>query len=241
MIETNNNQIEEYYDEYVSRQVKSGINRRHKSIADFCQNFCGMNAGSNILEVGCGVGTATTLLADIVTEGTVLAIDISSKSVEEAKKALGNRANVSFMVSDMTGFNRLTEFDLIVMPDVIEHIPIEQHAALFEKLERSLVPGGKIMVHIPDPDYSDYIRQNQPELLQIVDQSLRFNDFVNSLSRTALDVIYWERYSVFKTPFDYRRIVLEKSTKEERSFISKQESLRAKLAKKITRFWKNRR
>lgn len=236
MTEIENKQIEEYYDEYVFRQVKSGINKRHESIVQFCKDSCCLNASSKVLEIGCGVGTATTLLSAIVTEGSILAIDISQKSIQEAKKALGNQQNVEFLVSDMTDFESKEQFDLIVLPDVIEHIPVDQHANLFHKLESCLKVDGKIMIHIPDPDYTDYIRDNKPELLQVVDQSLRFNDLVQSFSKTNLDVVYWERYSVFMKPFDYRRIILEHGEREYRRFDHVQTRLLSRLKRKVKRF-----
>jgi len=226
-----NDVIEGYYDEYVARQVRTGVNNRHRAITKFARSKCGLNSHSKLLEIGCGVGTATSLFADIITSGSILAVDISPKSIETAKQVLGNANNIEFRVSDMSDFDEPSSFDIIILPDVLEHIPREQHKNLFERLERSLTKDGTILINIPDADYTDYIRDNQPELLQVVDQSLRFADFADALAGTNLDVICWERYSIFMKPFDYRRIILKKD--KELLFESKKENFASKVIRKI--------
>lgn len=205
-----NSEIAAYYDKFSIKQQISGINRRHRAIVAFSQAFCKLNKSTVVLEVGCGVGTVTRLLADIATEGRVHAIDISSQNIITAKANLQKYTNVSFEISDMSNFIARNEYDLVVLPDVIEHIPLDQHAALFIRLGDCLKPDGLIHINIPDPDYLDFVREESPEKLQIIDQSLRHNDFSSTFQLSHLELLHWERYTVFNRPFDYRRIVLGK-------------------------------
>lgn len=41
-----------------------------------------------MLEIGCGVGTLTELLSQYITRGSMVAVDISTESVEIARKRL---------------------------------------------------------------------------------------------------------------------------------------------------------
>jgi trans-aconitate 2-methyltransferase len=98
--------------------------------------------------------------------------------------------------------------DFIVFPDVLEHIPKENHNRIFKNICESIHPDSKVCIHIPDPVNLDYIRKYQPELLQIIDQSLYLEDFAQALEGTPLMVDLYERYALFSKNPDYNWIVL---------------------------------
>ena len=201
----NRKQIADFYDQYSDQQKKIWVNIRHRSIMQRLQKN-GLNGSSNVLEIGCGVGTLTSLL--VKKAGQVLAVDISPASIEMAKKNLGNHSNIRFLVSDMSDFSTTEKFDLIVLPDVLEHIPVEQHHALFGKLKNVLSPKGKICIHIPDPYALEWIRKHTPELMQIIDQSLYTDQLLGSIYPHQLTLHKLERYCLQKELPDYQWIEL---------------------------------
>ncbi|MCU0402738.1 MAG: class I SAM-dependent methyltransferase, partial [Algoriphagus sp.] len=113
-----------FYDQFAEKQAKTGINSRHLSILDKVKQ-AGLQANHRILEVGCGIGTVSHLLATQVPNGKVLAVDISPESIEKAKVLWKDQKNLNFEVSDMSDFDKKGEtFDFFVFPDVLEHIPV---------------------------------------------------------------------------------------------------------------------
>ncbi len=203
MSQKSQKEIAEFYDEYSNQQSRIGVNIRHRTIMKRLKS-CGMTNESAVLEIGCGIGTLTSLL--VKKAGSLLAVDISPSSIEIAKKNLGNHSNISFLVSDMSNFDTSKKFDFIVLPDVLEHIPLEQHAALFKTFKSVLAENGKICIHIPDPYALEWIRANQPELLQIIDQSIYSNLLTDSIYQAELALHKLERYCLQKTLPDYQWI-----------------------------------
>jgi len=64
-------QVAEFYDQYSSQQGKIGVNIRHRSILKRLVKL-GLSKNSSILEIGCGIGTLTSLL--VKNAGSVLAV-----------------------------------------------------------------------------------------------------------------------------------------------------------------------
>jgi cyclopropane fatty-acyl-phospholipid synthase-like methyltransferase len=203
MSQKSQKEIAEFYDEYSNQQSRIGVNIRHRTIMKRLKSS-GMTNESSVLEIGCGIGTLTSLL--VKKAGSLLAVDISPSSIEIAKKNLGHHSNISFLVSDMSNFDTSKKYDFIVLPDVLEHIPVEQHSALFKTFKSILAENGKICIHIPDPYALEWIRANQPELLQIIDQSIYSNLLTDSIYQADLALHKLERYCLQKTLPDYQWI-----------------------------------
>jgi cyclopropane fatty-acyl-phospholipid synthase-like methyltransferase len=113
--------VESYYDEYVPRQTATGVNARHKSIARLLISF-GLQPDHRVLEIGCGIGTVTGLVAEKLSAGgSLLATDLSPKSIEAAKRRLAGFGNVRLLAGDILSLDLNDIFDVVVLPDVIEH------------------------------------------------------------------------------------------------------------------------
>jgi trans-aconitate 2-methyltransferase len=135
--------IRNYYDRYVGRQVNAGINERHHLIRDFAV-LHGLKDGMNVLEIGCGIGTLTGLLLKEVPQGRLTATDLSPASVEQARKLLRERPNLVLVAGDSTEKTPDGPFDMIILPDVLEHIPFERQPFLFKQIKRELATNGRV-------------------------------------------------------------------------------------------------
>ena len=104
-------------------------------------------AGSRVLEVGCGVGAQTIVLARNSPEALITSIDISAKSLEQAKRTVESAGfgNVRFQQEDIFELSfEARSFDHLFVCFVLEHLrrPSEALAAL----RKLLRPGGTITV-----------------------------------------------------------------------------------------------
>jgi ubiquinone/menaquinone biosynthesis C-methylase UbiE len=100
--------VEEYYDNFSSEQVKTGINKRHHSIHQWLLKF-GLKPHHNCLEIGCGIGTQTELLTSFLKEGKITSVDISSESIQIAKKRLNRFKNLDLIAADRAYTDRKTQ------------------------------------------------------------------------------------------------------------------------------------
>lgn len=210
-MEESKNQIVNFYDKFAERQVKTGINSRHLSILDKVKN-AGLKSHHRILEVGCGIGTVSHLLATQVPKGKVLAVDISPESITRASQLWKTQTNLKFEISDMSDFEKAnTKYDFFVFPDVLEHIPVEQHEQLFERIKAHAHAESVIFVHIPAPRYLQYMIKNQPEKLQVIDQPLDTGDLIKNISKQGFYLEKMDTYGLFFEEKDYQYFVFRVS------------------------------
>lgn len=201
--------IEQFYDDYVERQIKVGVNERHISIFKKMID-AGLKRHHSVLEVGCGIGTLTSLLAPYLKNGHLLSIDLSEKSISEAKKFLGHFDNLTLKHGNFLDFTFNQTFDVIVFPDVLEHIPEEFHDKVFQKCNEILNYRGFIFIHIPNPYYLEWIQIHQPETLQIIDQPIHISSILQNTERNNLIITKYETYSIWVKDGDYQYIILRK-------------------------------
>jgi trans-aconitate 2-methyltransferase len=203
--------IVDFYDDYVGRQVAVGINARHHSILAFLVRF-GLTSDARVLEIGAGVGTLTELLAGhLSAAGSLVAVDLSPKSIEVARKRLAGYRNVELIAGDAVQIEFPGTFDVVVLPDVIEHIPLEHHPALFSRVSGLLRDGGFALLHYPNPHHLDWVRRRRPDRLQIVDQAIHADVLLGNVYPAGLYLDYYERYSIWVREGDYIVAVLRPS------------------------------
>ena len=196
-----------FYNQFAEKQEKTGINSRHLSILEKAKQ-AGLASNHRVLEVGCGIGTVSHLLATQVPQGKVLAVDISPESIEKARMLWKKQGNLKFDVSDMSDFNLPGEtFDFFVFPDVLEHIPVAQHARLFENIHRHAHADSVVLIHIPAPRYLEWMIGNQPEKLQVIDQPLDTGVLVQTLGAAGFYLEKMETYALFFEEKDYQYFV----------------------------------
>jgi len=123
-----------------------------------------------VLEIGCGIGTLTYLLLKKIRTGRIESVDISPKSIAFAQQHL-KAANLTFHTADFLGFEpQYKLFDRILLFDVLEHIPLEQHGRVFQRINRWMSDESLLLINIPNPAYILYDQKNNPAALQETDQ-----------------------------------------------------------------------
>lgn len=206
-------QVKEFYDtKFKDYQKDTGINIRHRTIfKNLIEN--GLTSTSNVLEIGCGIGSVSGLILKHITSGKLVALDISPESIKMAQTIYSGYSNAEFLVNDMTNFTHSLKFDVIVFPDVLEHIPVEQHAFIFETISKLSNPNAVVLINIPEPNHLNWLREAHPEKIQIIDQALSLRDLLNHSYPFGFELHSVTPYALHYNVNDYVSIVLKKNMK----------------------------
>ncbi|MBA3898599.1 MAG: class I SAM-dependent methyltransferase [Bacteroidetes bacterium] len=228
-----NKEIIDFYDGFVEEQHKSGINERIYELYKRLKKQ-GFQADSNVLELGCGIGTLTFLLSKVVKTGKIEAVDISPESIEFCKKKIKN-PNVAFFANDIVNYlPQMKEIDFISLFDIIEHIPLEKHGELFHNLSNICSDNTLILINIPNPDYIHYDIANNPDALQIVDQPVPLDFILQNLEHNNLSLVFFETHSIW-VENDYQFFLIKKKRSFKEVKISDKRTFIQKAMKKIER------
>jgi len=101
-----------------------------------------------LLDLACGVGYGTRLLADeSPSVEEAVGVDISVDSIEYARDRYG-RDGIQYLQGDGLAYRDETGFDTIVSLETIEHLPCEP-GVFVEHLATLLRPGGVLVASVP--------------------------------------------------------------------------------------------
>ena len=93
----------------------------------------------HVMDYGCGTGSTSLLLIDILGAKAIVGTDTSAKSLEIAARNCGS-VNAQFLQFDQ--FHPGGNFDLVYCNGVFHHIPLAERGAAVSYIYRSLRPGG---------------------------------------------------------------------------------------------------
>jgi trans-aconitate 2-methyltransferase len=174
------------------------------------------------------------LLSKYVKWGQIEAVDLSPKSVKFSEQRVKS-PNIVFVAGDIVTHQPLIKnIDFIILFDIIEHIPIEKHHALFHNLSVYSNEHTKILINIPNPAYIEYDRKNNPEALQIIDQPLPLALILENLEKNGLTLTFFETYSIWVKE-DYQFFVVEKRKVFKEVTLASERNIFQKARKKLER------
>jgi GT2 family glycosyltransferase/SAM-dependent methyltransferase len=133
--------------------------------------------GRRVLDVGCGEGYGSAMLAEVAAD--VRAIDIDETTVRHARFNYAS-ASVGFAIDDANTLSTVEDgsVDLVVAFEVIEHV--EDPARVLDACRRVLRPGGVLVVSTPNRTlYSEQSEQDNPFHLHELDDT-EFREAVSS-------------------------------------------------------------
>lgn len=113
---------------------------------------CELARGRDVLDVACGEGYGSNLLAGVAR--SVVGVDIADSAVAHAR-AQYTRQNLRFVQGDCALLPlEDASVDLVVSFETIEHH--DQHEAMLAEIDRVLRPGGSLIISSPNKKtYSD--------------------------------------------------------------------------------------
>ena len=166
----------EFYDAFLQSRMldyRVGNNPRIRKAGQRVLQY--VDPDSHVLELGCGIGIVTERVAKQAKRGHALACDLSERNIWYAQQTI-SQSNVEFLACDV-----LTEFatirsrivkpvDVVVLVDVIEHLPASSHGELFQHLRSVAAPNAVVVLTYPSPFYQRFLRQKRPAELQPIDE-----------------------------------------------------------------------
>jgi SAM-dependent methyltransferase len=123
--------------------------------AERCAGFIQphLTQGMSLLDAGCGPGTITIGLAQLVTPGPITAVDVSAGEVEKTRQLLIGAGfdNAQTAVADVRNLQfEAQSFDAVFSHAVIDYL--DDPVAALREFHRVLKPGGLVGVRSPNDD-----------------------------------------------------------------------------------------
>ena len=111
---------------------------RTRPVRDLLAQVPNVDVGSAV-DIGCGPGNSTELLATRFPNAKILGLDSSANMIEAARKRL---PHLEFEITDIASWRPEEKFDVILGNAVLQWVP--DHATLLPALVDKLTPGGTL-------------------------------------------------------------------------------------------------
>jgi trans-aconitate 2-methyltransferase len=209
MADVSKEEISKFYDTWLDLGDSLKLNIRHYTIFQELHK-AGLKKNHKVLEIGCGHGTVTNVIASYLKSGSITGTDISPQRIATAQKLLAKHKHANFVVTDMTDFNSGVKYDFIVLPDVLEHIPVEAHRNLFATFARHAHADTQVFIHVPHPTMIAWAHIHEPDKLQIIDQSIHSPQLLADTSASGWRLHLLKSYCLAKTEPDYQVIIFKR-------------------------------
>lgn len=114
-------------------------------ISDLARVLVEWTRPANILEVGCGEGAVTERLAAAFPEARITAIDITDRV---GRLYRGDRERVTFhrRLIDEVAEEQARQFDLVLINDVLHHVPRSMHVDFLRAAGMARAPSGWLVL-----------------------------------------------------------------------------------------------
>ena len=127
-----------------AKQYVAFEDERTRPVRDLLAALPPIDAHSAI-DLGCGPGNSTEVLAARYPRANISGIDSSSDMIEAARRRL---PRIRFAVEDLQAWKDAGPFDVVLANAVLQWVP--RHDSLLPALVAKLAPGGALAVQMPD-------------------------------------------------------------------------------------------
>ena len=112
-------------------------------------DLIGPSIRGDVLEIGCGTGNFTGLLA--CRANSIVAVDLDAEFIAAAQERWQHDPRISFRCCDATTQDWQAAFDTIVLLDILEHI--EDDVDFLQSMRRALRPEGRLVIKVPSGNW----------------------------------------------------------------------------------------
>jgi SAM-dependent methyltransferase len=119
------------------------------SLLGIAQLECHLPREGRIIDLGCGYGYFSNLLAMSSLKREVLGVDLDTQRIEKARRSVGKRSGISFLQQEISRWS-IPTCDGIAMIDLLHYFPESEQDELLDRCYRSLAPGGKLLLREAD-------------------------------------------------------------------------------------------
>jgi 2-polyprenyl-3-methyl-5-hydroxy-6-metoxy-1,4-benzoquinol methylase len=133
-----------------------------------------------ILDAGSGFGQYSFFLSGKNKNWSVEAVDVKEEQISDCTAFFHRigRQNVRFGIADLTKYNRMDTFDLILSVDVMEHI--EDDEQVFRNFFSSMSPQGTLLISTPSDQGGSDVHDHDEES-SFIDEHVRDGYNINEI------------------------------------------------------------
>jgi len=159
-----------------AEQYESSSQNQKKWGADLVA-MLNITGNEKVLDIGCGDGRLTALIAEKLPDGLAVGVDSSADMIALSKKNFPKETfrNLSFMTKDARELDFDNEFDIVFsnacLHWVIDHMPV------LRGIRQSLKSGGRILVQMGGEGNAAKIIEVVEQLMRSPKWSAYFGDF----------------------------------------------------------------
>jgi SAM-dependent methyltransferase len=221
--------VESFYNEFAAQFVKDVVegNDRVTRQLEFLSREIPRTTES-VLIIGAGSGQSAAFVSKLVPKASVLGVDLSDTALNIGRK-LFQSPQITLRRLDVIKDPLEGEFEIIVLPDVYEHIPLESRPVLHARMNRLLADRGKVLITIPSPAKQE--AEARWGGLQIIDETVTLEDLMRIAKDVGGMLAYFDLVSIYHTN-DYIHAVIERGFEQmtqpptpQKSLVSKALSL----------------
>jgi arsenite methyltransferase len=135
-------QLKSEFDRWAREGRGEGMEEGHAAVTKIIIEMMALRSDSHVLDLGCGTGWATRLLAAHVQDGAAVGLDVSEEMIRRARENAGDPPNVDFRVLNGPRFPFRDEvFSHCLSVESLYYHP--DLAVTFREIDRVLMPDGK--------------------------------------------------------------------------------------------------
>jgi SAM-dependent methyltransferase len=182
-------------------------NKRIESVLNFILKNIDFK-GMAVLDIGCGLGWSSYEISRV--SNIVKGLDLSPDLIKTAQ-ILFERPNLEFLAHDITSgvFLDKTLFDCIIMIDVFEHINRVDRHDFTVSLSNYLKEKGILFLSCPSVNHQNYLRQNNPDGLQPIDEDVTLYDLIRLSDVLNAEIVYFGYQSIWESN-DYFYCIIQR-------------------------------